>query len=305
MGTILGLKLDVDTSRGYREGVPALLDLFGRLDIRATIFFSMGPDNSGKAIRRIFRKGFLSKMFRTRAVTTYGLKTMLYGTLLPAPMIVEPKPSILREAVARGHECGIHAWDHAAWQDRLGKLDLETVGTDLERAFALFEKITGTQARSCAAPGWQVSEQSLEAQDQLTLDYCSDSRGETPFYPVFNSRRFSVLQIPSTLPTLDEILGLDGQGPELANQRLLEGLHKGINVHTFHAEMEGIGQLSLFEKFLIECRKRGVSFSSLGEIAHSLEKEKIPTCNIEPAFVEGRAGTVACQGRKLDVNPTS
>ena len=74
MGTILGLKLDVDTSRGYRAGVPALLDLFGRLDIRATIFFSMGPDNSGKAIRRIFRKGFLSKMFRTRAVTTYGLK---------------------------------------------------------------------------------------------------------------------------------------------------------------------------------------------------------------------------------------
>ena len=50
----LGLKVDVDTLRGYLEGVPALLDLFRKRGIRASFFFSMGPDNSGKAIRRIF-----------------------------------------------------------------------------------------------------------------------------------------------------------------------------------------------------------------------------------------------------------
>lgn len=298
MNAILGLKLDVDTLRGYREGVPALLDLFDRLGIRSTMFFSMGPDNSGKAIRRVFRRGFLSKMRRTSAVSTYGLKTMLYGTLLPAPFIVESDPSILRLAVERGHECAVHAWDHVDWQDRLDSLGPRAVRETLGKAFGLFERITGFPARSCAAPAWKVTKTSLEVQDEFGLDYCSDCRGKSPFFPVWGSDRFSTLQIPSTLPTLDEILGLDGQSPEEANRTLVDGLREGINVHTFHAEMEGIGQLPLFEKFLRECMNRGVRFATLGDIAKSLSKENLPSCLIEPGEIPGRAGSVALQGKE-------
>ncbi len=299
MSVTLGLKLDVDTLRGYREGVPALLDLFERLDIRATIFFSMGPDNSGKAIRRVFRKGFLSKMKRTRAVSTYGLKTMLYGTLLPAPLIVDSEPSILRRAAELGHECAVHAWDHVEWQDRLDRMGTEAIRNSLRRAFDAFEKIAGQPARSCAAPAWKVTESSLLVQDELRLDYCSDTRGREPFLPVWGNRRFSTPQVPSTLPTLDEILGLDGETPEDANRRLLDGLRDGINVHTFHAEMEGIGQIRLFEDFLVECRERGVRFCTLGEIAQSRPRGELPYCLLETGEIPGRAGTVALQGKEL------
>lgn len=299
MSVILGLKLDVDTLRGYREGVPALLDLLDRLNIRATIFFSMGPDNSGKAIRRIFRKGFLSKMRRTRAASTYGLKTMLYGTLLPAPRIVESDPSVLRQAVARGHECAVHAWDHVEWQDELDRMSTNDIRHSLGHAFELFENFAGFSARSCAAPAWKVSGNSLSVQDELGLDYCSDSRGRSPFFPAWNGLPHATLQVPSTLPTLDEILGLNGQGPEQANATLLRGLAEGINVHTFHAEMEGIGQICLFESFLKECLARGVYFSPLGEIVQSLRERRIPTCVLEPGEIPGRAGTVALQGKEM------
>lgn len=300
MSVILGLKLDVDTLRGYREGVPALLDLLDRLDIRATIFFSMGPDNSGKAIRRIFRKGFLSKMKRTRAVSTYGLKTMLYGTLLPAPRIVESEPSILRQAVARGHECSVHAWDHVEWQDELDGMSTDAIRYSMVQAFELFDSIAGFSARSCAAPAWKVSGESLSVQEELGLDYCSDSRGRHPFFPVWKGRRFATLQVPSTLPTLDEILGLDGQGPAQANAALLSGLTDGINVHTFHAEMEGIGQIGLFESFLKECLARGVCFSTLAEVVRSLRGQKISACALEPGEIPGRAGMVALQGKEME-----
>ena len=56
----LAIKLDVDTLAGYLYGVPRLLDLFEEKRLPVSIFFSMGPDNSGKAIRRIFRKGLSS-----------------------------------------------------------------------------------------------------------------------------------------------------------------------------------------------------------------------------------------------------
>ncbi|MCQ4765665.1 4-deoxy-4-formamido-L-arabinose-phosphoundecaprenol deformylase, partial [Cloacibacillus evryensis] len=94
--TRLAVKVDVHTLRGYLEGVPRMHALFKKTGIRASIFFSFGPDNSGKAIRRIFRPGFISKLMRTKAPSTYGLKTLMYGTLLPAPLIVPADPGIVR-----------------------------------------------------------------------------------------------------------------------------------------------------------------------------------------------------------------
>ncbi|MGH8799643.1 MAG: 4-deoxy-4-formamido-L-arabinose-phosphoundecaprenol deformylase, partial [Casimicrobiaceae bacterium] len=44
---ILALKVDVDTLRGTREGVPALLDLLRRHRVGATFLFSVGPDHTG------------------------------------------------------------------------------------------------------------------------------------------------------------------------------------------------------------------------------------------------------------------
>ena len=81
------LKVDVDTLRGTREGVPRLASLFARLQIPATFLFSVGPDHTGRALRRVFRRGFLSKVRRTSVASNYGLSTLLYGTLLPGPDI--------------------------------------------------------------------------------------------------------------------------------------------------------------------------------------------------------------------------
>jgi hypothetical protein len=81
----IALKIDVDTDRGTAEGVPRLAQQLERMGIRATFLFSLGPDNTGRAMKRVFRKGFLKKVQRTSVVQHYGIKTLLYGTLLPAP----------------------------------------------------------------------------------------------------------------------------------------------------------------------------------------------------------------------------
>jgi len=109
----VALKVDCDTYVGTREGVPRLLDLFAKKRIRATFFFSFGPDRSGVAVRRVFtRRGFLKKVLRSRAASLYGFPTILYGTLLPAPLIGERCAVEIRSAGEAGHETGVHAWDH-------------------------------------------------------------------------------------------------------------------------------------------------------------------------------------------------
>lgn len=287
----IALKLDVDTLKGYLEGVPRLLALFEEKKIAASIFFSMGPDNSGKAIRRIFRKGFISKMMRTKAPSTYGFSTLLYGTLLTAPLIVEKNPDILVRA-AEKHDCGVHAWDHVLIQDKLETMTRDQIRGEYQKAFGLFEKTTGRKARSMAAPGWQATGDSFAVEDELGLDYASDCRGQMPFYPEIRSKVFVTLQIPTTLPTMDEISGHPGD-PSIAELWLSE-LRMETEVLTIHAEMEGGRGLRDFEEFLDKSKERGIQFITLHEIA-SLSAGGARVAKVEPGTVRGRAGTLIKQ----------
>ena len=295
-GLQIAIKVDVDTYAGTRDGVPRLLEIMERAGIKATFYFSMGPDNSGKAIRRVFtRKGFLQKMFRTGAPGAYGLRTMLYGTLLPAPQIAASFSEILRETAARGHETGVHCWDHVLWHDYLGKFSLERVQGELGRGTELFEEIMGEKPVTTAAPGWTVSAASLEFQDTLGLDYCSDSRGYAPFYPVFAGKRYRTLQIPSTWPTLDEVLGQGGITAANINDLYLSRLKPGLNVHTVHAEMEGGIMSASFVDLLERLKGAGARFVTLGEAA-ALFGSDAPDAPLSMGELPGRAGLVAIQG---------
>ena len=81
----LALKIDVDTFRGTREGVPRLLEILQRHGAGATFLFSLGPDHTGRAIKRALRPGFMQKVGRTSVVSHYGVRTLLYGTVFRVP----------------------------------------------------------------------------------------------------------------------------------------------------------------------------------------------------------------------------
>src|SRR5207237_10451453 len=119
----LALKIDVDTFRGTREGVPRLLEILKRHEAGATFLFSLGPDHTGRAIRRALRPGFMQKVGRTSVVSHYGVRTLLYGTLLPGPDIGRRCADVMRGVRDAGHEVGIHTWDHVKWQDGVARAD--------------------------------------------------------------------------------------------------------------------------------------------------------------------------------------
>jgi undecaprenyl phosphate-alpha-L-ara4FN deformylase len=292
----VALKVDCDTYEGTREGVPRLLDILGARGIRATFFFTLGPDRSGLAVRRIFtRRGFLAKMLRSRAGSLYGWRTALYGTLLPAPFIGRRCGGPIRAAAEAGHETGVHGWDHVGWHDGLDRMSVEQIRADYGRAHAEYERILGAPARASAAPGWTVNARSLAVQAEWDLSYTSDTRGGPPFFPSAGGRVFDTLEIPTTLPTLDETLAWPRLSGDADQRAFFGSAPRGTEVHTLHAEVEGRSKAALFEGILDDWLAAGVGFSTLGELAReALERRpEIPEREVRRTTLPGRGGTVA------------
>lgn len=290
----VGLRVDVDTLRGTLRGVPELCRAFDRRGVRATFFFSVGPDNMGRHLWRLLRPAFLSKMLRTRAATLYGWEVLLRGTLLPGPVIGRRAGEVMRATAAAGHEVGLHAWDHHAWQARVERMSGEEIGAHLERGLRLLESVTGVPATCSAAPGWRCTETVLRQKRRYPFAYNSDCRGTAPFIPLLDDGTTGQLQLPSTLPTFDERVGRDGVSPAGYYDELLERLAPGsFEVLTIHAEVEGIAYAELFERFVETAQGRGVSFVPLGELATGGETP--PVARLERRTIPGREGWVSWQ----------
>src|SRR5882724_6623312 len=123
----LALKVDVDTDRGTREGAPNLMADCLAVGAPAAFLFSLGPDQTGRAITRVFRPGFFQKVSRTSVVQIYGVRTLLNGTLLPAPHIGRRNAGVMRAVRDAGFEVGIHCFNHYRWQDYVQKMSQAAV----------------------------------------------------------------------------------------------------------------------------------------------------------------------------------
>lgn len=290
----IGLRIDVDTYRGTRLGVPRLYRLLERHASRGTFFFSVGPDNMGRNLWRLLRPRFALKMLRTRAASLYGYDILLRGTFWPGPVIGRALGGIIKEAPAAGHEAGLHAWDHHYWQTALDRMSPDEVRNQLARGFELLAELLGAPPLCSAAPAWRCSDMALAQKRRFPFRYNSDCRGRSLFVPQLADGP-AQLQVPVTLPTYDELIGKNGVSDLNYNEQLLALLRPGaLNVLTIHAEVEGIAKLELFERFLLAAAERGFRFVPLGE--QIAPNERYPSGRIEIRTLAGREGPVAFQG---------
>ena len=305
--TRVGLRIDVCTYGGLCEGVPRLLEILARCGVHATFFATLGPDRSGRAIWRLFRKrGFLSKMLRTRALSMYGWRTALYGTLLPAPRIGERCAATLRRIVDAGHELGVHSWDHVTWQDRLDRLSRARIDEDYRRVVEACRELGGVTPRSTAAPAWLSTTESLLAAEERGFEYASDTRGRGPFVPFARGRALQLPQVPSTLPTLDEVLGRDGRCAEDFMALVFDAVASGgrTEVLTVHAEAEGRAHSEMFERLLERLLDDGMQVVPLRRVLEAARRP-LPVCAVERREVPGRAGKVSIQGAVIGAAESS
>lgn len=297
----LALKIDVRTWRGCREGVPWLMDALSTFGACGTFLFTLGADHSGRALPGLLRPGALSRLRRQPVLSQYGFKTFFYGTLLPAPDIGMECADVMRSARDAGFEVGIHAHDRVAWQRRAAGAGADWTLKQMQLACARFEEIFGEPARVHGAPGWQMNRHAYRLTQRLGFSYCSDTRGSGPFIPVCKAEIVACPQLPTTLPTLDELLASDGVTIDNVADRTLELTsepRQAGHVYTLRAELGG--RLAPVVERLVEgWGRQGYEVVSLGQYMESLVFKDLPRHEITEGEVPGRPGVLALQGREF------
>ncbi|HJV51677.1 MAG TPA: polysaccharide deacetylase family protein [Noviherbaspirillum sp.] len=309
---VLALKIDVDTYRGTREGALNLVRLLQKHQANATFLYSLGPDHTGWALRRAFRPGFFQKVSRTSVVEHYGLKTLMYGVLLPGPDIGKTCAQQMRIAQAAGFECGIHTWDHVLWQDNVRKRDAEWTRKQLQQSFDRFREVFGQAPKTHGAAGWQMNEHAFAQLDAVGFAYASDGRcmlterGELadrnagPHRLQAFGRTLSCIQLPTTLPTLDELLGRtidDVVIDESTIARTILNLTASPRDHVFtlHAELEGQKLAPIFEQLLEGWKAQGYDLVSMADYYEKVKNISLPSCPVTWGELPGRSGELIVQ----------
>lgn len=297
MQPTLSFKVDVDTHDGMKNGVPRLLDILDKFQVKATFFLAFGPDNSGKAIWQIFRqKGFLKKMVKTKAPKLYGWRTVFSGTLLPARPVAAAFPELVRRIRDAGHEVGVHAWDHRHWQDHLHHMSHAAVRQQFSRACGAFERILGEKTVAVASPAWQVTPISLEVQDSLGLTYASDLRGGAPCIPRMQGYTATTLQIPTTTRCLEELLATGiHDAAAWKNEFARDCQLQPHTVFPLHAEVEGGPYADFFAGWLPEILPQFAEVVTMKEYAARLlaNRQAIPLQEVRMTTMAGRGGRIA------------
>ena len=280
-GKTLGLKIDVDTYLGMKRGVPRLLEILDRFGVRGTFFLSFGPDASGRALFQLVKNPlFLKKMTRTNAGRLYGIRTALYGVLLPSPNIALSFPSLVRRIVREGHEVEFHAWDHRRWQDELPRRSREWISRWFEKGMSAYRTLLGKGPLAFGAPGWVMDDRVLDMLSPYGFTYLSCTRAKKPFL----YEKLGIPEIPSDLPCLEEA------GVERGAGNILQQLEEGnLHVLPVHGEMEGGVGAEAFAALLEETGKRGCAIVPLSHIRERLRPEDLPVRNFRMEMLPGRA----------------
>lgn len=298
----IGLRVDVDFEVCLTKGVPFFLDFFKRNNIAATFFVALGPDGFRNCKKRLGSEGYARRVLSfnpLKIISKFGCVYLARQFLGPPGNVGERRPSLLKDISERGHELGLHGYDHYWWAENIWMAGPEEIRMEMEKGITAFRKITGEEPKVWASPNWRCSEESLRLVEEYGFDYGADFRGESPFRPSIEGRGAKTVQLPITLPCLHEARQFLGAADRKAIlQALLSRLNTTYNVLCIHGYYEGILERDLFIDLAAEVQRRGFQFVPLKDLHAAVKEADVPICEISRKQLPGGRGMVSFQGKE-------
>lgn len=298
----IALRICAENYRQTHDGVPRLVEILQRHQVGASFLFSLGPDQTGRAVRHGFSAAATRRAMHEKVLARDGFPALLYGTAWPSPDVGRRCAQLMKDAKAAGFEAAVHGWSHYSWLQRIATADAAWTTAEMQRAQHKFTTIFESDAAGHGAAAWQMNIHALRLTQRLGYRWASDCRGTHPFVPVWNGELIHCPQLPTTLPTFDELVGTDGHTMDNAHQQLLKLTAIDApagHVFTVHADLYGGTAKASFEALLAGWGEQGHKVCSLGELRDGLDFARLPRHELVMAPVNGRAGLYLSQGEEF------
>lgn len=195
------IRVDIDTLEGLKKGIPILLGLSKKFNIKMTFFFPFGGFQTGKNVFRIIKS-----RERIRRVNKKQLKNFNPFQLLKSTFNIEKDYSSLfkqfkEPILSLGNEIALHGYKHYDWMNNLHSYNQETQESLLLAGFKEFQNTFKFSPKGFAAPGFQITEFIMEKIQKLPFSYGSNYYLESNLYVKNN-----YVEIPVNFPLIEELL---------------------------------------------------------------------------------------------------
>jgi hypothetical protein len=267
--------------------------LFSEFQVRASFFFPLGLDCPGR---------YPSRAWASRAYLPW--QDLLRGGILPARDFGSESRRLFELARKDGHDVGLVGVSPFAWAEKMAIADSDWVGSQFAAIDTAVEEWCPNDRGGLASMGWQVHPALIEGLVPERAAYSSVCRGKMPFYPVLQGKRSAIPEIPTTLPTVQELLLC----PEVTLQNVHEYLYAESchvlpagHVFTLFADREGIAGITLMEKLLTMWKGQDGSVRALGDVLREVNVDSLPHHQVGWGRFAGARGYMATQSLPVSV----
>lgn len=251
---VFSLRIDLESDKGIREGVPKILALLKKYNMKASFYITMGGESN---IFELFR--YQKKLLGKRKISVFSRWEILRMILLPKDFVTKNK-KILQRILAEGHELGIHGWKHREWTRGLEQLNVRKA---IRKAIKKYIKLFGKKPQSFCAPAFRMNQEVVKILSSEGIEVISDFEEDSP------KKVDRLINVPITLrgegntPIIEYYVG-EGYSDEEIFERIT-------------SEIEGKDYSSMYIHGLFECREK---IGLLKELFKWLKKKKIKTKRI-------------------------
>lgn len=297
---LLALRVEVDSLAAANHALPSLLTALQTTGAEASFFINLGPDRAARSGGPLFQVGE-SKLQRQLNLKQAGPKGMarLYGLLMPAPQLHKEAKQALQSIAAAGFETGLLAWDRVSWVREIAGASEAWVEEELKAGLFAFEQLFGERAKGLALPQWRSNRAAFRLAQRLGFDYLSASRGSRPHLAVVEGEPVNLAQLPTTLPTLSELIGAEGCDEQGAVEHLLK-LTQSVpltgHVFTIQLSADGGKRLPLLAQLFAAWQAQGHELSSLGKLHRFQQRDALPWHAVQQQAWPGYQGLLTVQG---------
>ncbi|MFW9916329.1 MAG: polysaccharide deacetylase family protein [Candidatus Thorarchaeota archaeon] len=271
----LAIRVDVDTREGVTKGIPIILEILDKSsEIKASFFLAMGPDHTGRNIRRILKFREFSKI-HPKSLAQYSPRSLLSGIFLGRNCLDGSHMSIIKEANRNGNEFGLHGYNHYYWATHFRKLDNFQQIDLLERGIRDFYYFMRERPTIFATPAFKWTKNLFFELDRRKFlcsgDFRFKKRIIMPFRLKFGSHVCSHLQLPVTYPLPSDLL-LQGASEGAVIRQIVRRAKELIasspftGVFYIHAAIEPLRYQSLFKSIIAAFEHLGIRFLTFSQL---------------------------------------